>query len=228
MKIAIIGMGKMGRAVRDVALARGHAVAAELDVGQVKRESLNGAQVAIEFTEPDAAAANLVALASWNVPAVTGTTGWYARLPEVTAAVTKAGSALVYAPNFSLGVQLLRRLARETGRFLARHPGFDAQVIDVHNRLKKDSPSGTGIALRDTLRKEDPSRDYPINSIRLGEVPGTHEIVIDGGAETVTLAHVARDRSVFARGALTAAEWLVAQPRTGIFTFEQVLFGDAG
>jgi 4-hydroxy-tetrahydrodipicolinate reductase len=216
----------MGRAVRESARAGGHEVVAELDVGQVNREALGKAEVAIEFTEPGAAADNLLLLASWRMPTVCGTTGWYARLAEVTKAVEKSGSALVYAPNFSVGVLLMTHLAREAGKVLAGRPEFDAWLLDVHHRQKKDAPSGTAGALRDALRQGDPKREYPITSVRAGEMPGTHEVHLEHGPESLVLSHTARDRSVFARGALVAAEWLAARPRKGVFTFEQVIFGD--
>ncbi len=227
MRIAIIGVGKMGRTIRDLAITQQHEVTAELDVGQVTREALRGADVAIEFTEPGAAAGNLLQLAAWHMPAVCGTTGWYARLPEVKSSVEKAGSSLVYAPNFSVGVLLMTHLAREAGKAMAGKPGFDAWLLDVHHREKKDAPSGTAAALRDALRSGDPGRDYPITSVRAGQVPGTHEVHIENGPESLVLSHTARDRSVFAHGALVAAAWLAASRRRGVFTFEQVLFGDS-
>src|SRR5436190_20337205 len=112
----------MGRAVRDLALSRKHQIAAELDLGQLSQAALRGADVAIEFTQPDAAAGNLKLLAEWRVPTVCGTTGWYGKLPDVRAAVEKGKSALVYAPNFSLGVQIFLRAANELARALARRP----------------------------------------------------------------------------------------------------------
>lgn len=226
MKVAIVGMGKMGRAIREVAQARKIEVAAEIDIGQLSRDALRGADVAIEFTQPDAAADNLIKLAGWKVPCVSGTTSWYDRLPEVSAAFQKSSSALLYAPNFSLGVQMLLRVARDIGRAISRRPEFDAYVVDVHHRTKKDAPSGTGAALQRVLVKADPSREYPITSIRAGAVPGTHALHIEGPGETLSLEHVAHDRSIFAAGALTAAEWLTERPRQGVFTLDQVLFGD--
>ena len=137
----------------------------------------------------------------------------------------EAGTALIYAPNFSLGVQIFLRLAKETGRALAGRPEFDAYLLETHHRAKKDAPSGTAAALRDALRLGNPARDFPITSIRSGEIPGTHEIHLEGPGESLTFSHVARDRSVFARGALVAARWLMERSRKGVFTFEQVLFG---
>ena len=217
----------MGRAVRDLARAEGHEVVAELDIGQVSQAALKGADVAIEFTQPDAAAENLIRLAGWKVPTVCGTTGWYDRLGDIRAAVEKAGTALVYAPNFSVGVQVLLQIARATGEVLKSRPELTAHLVETHNTAKKDAPSGTAIALRDVLRVADPKREYPITSVREGDVPGTHEVHIDGPGESLTLQHVAHDRTTFARGALVAARWLTDKPRRGVFTFDQVLFGEA-
>src|SRR5262249_2212691 len=151
--------------------------------------------------------------------------GWYDHLPKVRQAVEKAGTALVYAPNFSLGVQLLLRIARGAGQALAERPEFDAYLVETHHRQKKDAPSGTAAQLRDTLRMPDRTRDYPITSVRAGQVPGTHELHVEAAGESITLTHLSRDRTIFARGALVAARWLAAEPRRGVFTFDQVLFG---
>lgn len=221
-----MGFGKMGHAVREVALAQGHEIRAEIDIGQLTRESLRSAEVAIEFTQPDAAADNLIKLAGWKVPVVCGTTGWYGRLEEVRSSVETSQSALVYAPNFSLGVQFLLRAAREIGNALAQRPEFDAYLVDIHHRAKKDAPSGTAGAMQQVLRGADHTRAYPITSIRSGEVPGTHELHVEGPGESLTFQHVARDRTIFAAGAVTAARWLVERPRQGVFTLEQVLFGE--
>ncbi len=225
MRLAVVGFGKMGHTIAALARAAGDDVVAELDLGQLSRDRLADAQVAIEFTQPDAAADNLLRLAEWKVPAVCGTTGWYQRLPEVTRAVERAGTALVYAPNFSVGVQVFRQIARAVGRALAGRGELEARLVETHHAAKKDAPSGTAAALRDDLRAGDPAREYPITSIREGEVPGTHEILIEGAAESIVLRHEARDRAIFAQGALVAARWLAAEPRTGVYTFEEVLFG---
>jgi 4-hydroxy-tetrahydrodipicolinate reductase len=227
LRIAIVGPGAMGRAVADVARAGGHRVVAEIGPGSLTRDNLDGADVAIEFTEPAAAAPNLLALAGWGVPTVCGTTGWTDRLAEVTAAVERAGTALVHAPNFATGVQLFARLARATGALLAARPEFSAYLLEVHHERKKDAPSGTARLLRDALRAADASREYPITSIRIGPVPGVHELHLETEGEGLTLSHVARDRTIYARGALLAAEWLRASERRGVFTFEEVLFGGA-
>jgi 4-hydroxy-tetrahydrodipicolinate reductase len=218
----------MGQEIAAAARARGHTITAELDRGELTRERLGGAEVAIEFTQPDAAPGNLLALAGWRVPTVCGTTGWTDRLAEVTAAVDRAGAALVHSPNFAVGIQLLLRLARAVGEFLSGRPEFDAYLLEAHHREKRDAPSGTARALRDALRAADPAREYPVTSIRAGAITGTHEVHLEAEGEGLALVHVARDRAVFARGALLAAEWLLDAPRRGVYTFEDVLFGGGG
>lgn len=215
----------MGRTVAGAARAAGHEVMAEIGRDGLTKAALADACVAFEFTEPAAAPHNLIQLAEFRVPAVCGTTGWYQHLPEVRDAVERHESALVYAPNFSLGVQILRNLAEAAGRVLSRLPEFDTYLIERHHRQKKDVPSGTAKVLRDALAAADPDHALSVTSIRAGAIPGTHEIHIDGPGEAVTIAHTARDRSIFARGALVAAEWITARRRRGVFTFEQVLSG---
>ena len=224
MRIAIVGFGRMGRAVQSVATARGHDVALTIGRGELETSSLSGVDVAIEFTAPDAAADNLIRLAHSKVPTVSGTTGWFARLDEVRAAFERENIGLVYAPNFSLGVQLLLRVAREMGRLAAARPEFEAWIVETHHSRKRDAPSGTAKALQNALRAEDHDRPYPVTSIRAGDVPGTHSLTFDAPGESLELTHTARERSVFATGAVVAAEWLTEHPISGVRDFASVVF----
>lgn len=226
MRLIIVGPGRMGRAVATAAAERGHTVTGEIGAGGLAADAVKGADVAIEFTEPGAAAGNLLQLARLGVPTVCGTTGWDARLPEVDAAFRRAGVGLVHAPNFSLGVQLLLRAAAELARLAADRPEFDAWIVETHHRHKQDAPSGTARTLQEAVRAADPSRTWPVTSIRAGEVPGTHELHLDAAGEGLTLAHTARDRSIFARGAVVAAEWLVAHPAPGAHAFGASVLGE--
>lgn len=225
MRIALVGPGRMGMAVKDAARAGGHDIVAEIDVGALSAPAVRGADVAIEFTTPDAAADNLIQLAAFGMPSVCGTTGWYERLPEVDTAFQRAGVGLVYAPNFSIGVQVLSHVAHRLAELLRDRPEFDAYILERHHEHKQDAPSGTARALREVLRGADATRDYPITSVRAGEIPGTHEIHVDAQGEAIMLTHTARDRTIFARGAIVAAEWLVATPRRGTYRFDESLFG---
>jgi len=231
MRIALIGHGKMNRAITELALSRGHVITTVITSAEnrngngITRERLAGADVAIEFTRPDQAPANLLALAALGIPTITGTTGWLIRLPEISRTVAAHHTALLHSPNFSIGVQLFLRSARDLAQRFAGQADFGAFVVETHHAAKLDAPSGTAIRLQATLRDGDPARDYPVTSVRGGHVPGTHEVVYDAPFETIRLEHIARGRQVFAAGALAAAEWI--QGREGVFTFDQMLFGEA-
>jgi 4-hydroxy-tetrahydrodipicolinate reductase len=220
----------MNRAIAELAASRGHAVQVVLTGAEnrgaraITSDRLAGADVAIEFTRPDEAAGNLLALAALGMPTITGTTGWLDRLPEVTRAVRTHRTALLHSPNFSIGVQLFLRGARQLARILAGQSGFEGFITETHHAAKLDAPSGTAVQLRVALREGDGGREFPITSVRGGHAPGTHEVVYDAPFETIRLEHVARGRQVFALGALAAAEWL--KGREGVFTFDQMLFGE--
>jgi 4-hydroxy-tetrahydrodipicolinate reductase len=229
-RIALIGDGKMSRAIRLLAAERGVEVTSVLgSAGNpggagISRQALGGADVAVEFTEPAAAPANIRACLRAGVPVVVGTTGWHGELPAIAEEVRASGGALLWASNFSVGVNLFFRIAGEAGRIVARAEGFDAHIVETHHAAKKDAPSGTALAVERELRAG-LGRPVPITSIRTGHVPGTHEIVLDAPFEQIVIAHAARDRRVFADGALLAARWLVAAPRQGVFTMSDVLGG---
>jgi 4-hydroxy-tetrahydrodipicolinate reductase len=242
MRIALVGYGRMGRAVEAAAAARGHEVVARIDLednpggrGLVPGR-LNGAEVAIEFTVPAAAPVNVQALAGCGVSVVCGTTGWYEQLEDVRLAVTGAGTGLVYAPNFSLGVQALFRLARLAGQLCDRVEEYDAHIVEMHHRHKLDRPSGTARSLANILvdaigRKKrwelgppegpaDPSV-LEVTSVRAGEIPGVHAVALEGPDDRIEIRHEARGRAGFARGAVAAAEWI--RGRKGVFTLDEML-----
>ena len=219
--LALIGMGRMGRALAELAPDRGFTVVARVDHdGAVTRASLNGAAVAIEFSVPAAAAANVVACVAAGCPVVVGTTGWYDDLPRVCAEVERAGGAMLHAPNFSLGVAIFDRVVAEAARLFGRATPFDGHLVETHHRAKVDAPSGTAVALARTAEAAS-GRPMPVTSIRVGSVPGTHEVVFDAPFEQVRLVHEARDRRVFAEGALAAARSIIG--RRGVFTMQDVL-----
>ncbi len=225
-RIAIIGDGKMGQALAALAPERGCEVVALIsekdNIGGagITRDTLKNAHVAIEFTQPDAALRNIRACIAAGVPVVAGTTGWYDELPALTREVEQMNGALLWSANFSVGVNVMMQLARRAGELLASSDAFDAHMIETHHSAKKDAPSGTAkvvaAALQETLRRE-----IPITSIRTGSVPGTHELIFDGQFEQIVLTHVARDRRVFAEGALRAARWLAG--KKGVFTMADIL-----
>ena len=232
MRLAIVGNGKMGRAVAELADEHGHVVhaiigrAENADGAALTRERLAGVDAAIEFTRPDAVVGNLERLIEAGIPTVTGTTGWSAELPRIARLVESKRGALLHGANFSVGVHLFLRAARDLAARFAGRPEFDSFILEEHHATKKDAPSGTAAALRDRLREADPGRGFPITSVRAGSIPGTHVVTYDGPHETVALSHVARTRRGFAAGALAAAEWLPGHP--GVHDFEEMLFGGPG
>ena len=230
MRIVIVGDGKMGRAVAALAETRGHTLHALIGGTEnaggraLTAERLAGAEVAVEFTRPEAVVANLERLIAAGIPTVTGTTGWRDQLAHVGALVERRGGALLHAANFSLGVHLFLRAAHDLARRFAGRPGFDAFILEEHHAAKLDAPSGTARELQIRLASADPARNFPIISVRAGATPGTHQVAYDGPYERVTLGHEARSREGFAAGALAAAEWLPG--RTGVYTVEDMLFGE--
>jgi 4-hydroxy-tetrahydrodipicolinate reductase len=232
MRIVIVGHGKMGRAVAAMAEVKGHVIHAVVGGAEnaggraLTAERLAGADVAVEFTRPDAAVANLERLVEAGIPTVTGTTGWYEELGRITALVEGRGGALLHAANFSLGVHLFLRAAHDlAGRFAGRAE-FDAFILEEHHAAKRDAPSGTARELQARARTADPARPFPITSVRAGATPGTHVLAYDGPYERVALEHEARSRDAFAAGALAAAEWLPGH--RGVHTVEDMLFGETG
>jgi 4-hydroxy-tetrahydrodipicolinate reductase len=237
MRVALLGYGKMGHEVEASCRAKGHEVVAVVDDhAGATRGSLGDAEVAIDFTTPDAALPNILKVSGLGLDLVVGTTGWYNRLDEAKAAVEKAGTGLVWAANFSLGVQLFLRLAREAGHLVDALDEYDVAAHEVHHRHKVDHPSGTAVRLAETLvesvgRKKrwaaGPPEGAPdpqtlwVSSARVGEVPGTHLVSLEGPDDSIELKHTARGRSGFARGAVAAASWI--RGRKGFFGIEDML-----
>lgn len=228
-RLAIIGYGRMGRTIEQLAPERGFEVVSRIapsggDARAVSRETLRGADVAVEFSTPGTAVANIRAALTAGCPVVVGTTGWYEHRSEIDRACADAKGALLIAPNFSVGIAAFGEIVKAASRALAAAPGFDAHLVETHHTAKKDAPSGTATSL-ERLAAAEWGRDIPITSVRVGSVPGTHEFVFDAPFEQIRIEHVARDRRVFADGALLAAKWLVAQRRQGVFGMQDVLRG---
>lgn len=226
-RLAIIGMGKMGRAIEQLAPERGFTIASRIDphggdAPSVSKASLADAEVAVEFTTPSAAAQNIAAALEAKCAVVVGTTGWYEKRADVEKLVGKHGGALLIAPNFSIGVAVFAQVVRAAAAAFRKAPGFDAHMVETHHAAKKDAPSGTAANL-EKIAAAELGRSIPITSVRVGSVPGTHELIFDGAFEQIRLEHVARDRRVFADGALLAARWIIG--KQGVFTMEDVLRG---
>lgn len=224
--LAIIGDGKMGQAIRQLAVDRGWRVSAIVGEREsaegvgISRQSLGEPDVAVEFTQPSAAVANVTGCLRASVPVVVGTTGWYESLPELTRVAHETGTPLLWSPNFSLGVNVMIEVSRYAASLMHNLDEFDAHIIETHHTKKKDAPSGTAIAIGKAA-SDALERPIPTTSIRTGSVPGTHEVVFDGAFEQLSIRHEARDRRVFAEGALRAADWLVG--KRGVFTMRDVL-----
>lgn len=230
-RIALIGEGRMGRMLAELAPELDCEVVAQIGRAQaakgVTRTAFGAAAVAIEFTRPDAAASLVRACADAGVPVVSGTTGWDAERGAVEAHVRASAGALLWAPNFSLGAHLFGKLVTEAARLYLHEASavsavFGAEIVETHHTKKLDAPSGTARSLAAAAERGG-GRPVPISSVRIGEVVGTHELVLDAPFEQVRLVHEARDRRVFAAGALRAAQWLAG--RRGVFTLDD-FFGD--
>ena len=229
MKLAFVGYGKMGRMMDALAAGYGFEVVLRLDEfnnadgAGMTRENFAGVDAAIEFTAPEAAIGNIEALAGLGVNTVVGTTGWNRHLDRARTAVEKAGTALVYASNFSVGVNVFERVAAETARLMASQQDYEAWAWEIHHSAKKDAPSGTLLTLVEAMRQAGFDRKIDQAASRAGAHPGTHEIGFDSAADTITLRHTARSREGFARGALHAARWIAG--RKGFYECREVLFG---
>jgi len=237
MKIALVGYGRMGRAVDEVAGAAGHDVVARLGPQDpIHVETLRDAEVALEFTNPHSAVANVQRVSAAGADLVVGTTGWLEGLEDVTAIVREAGIGMVYAPNFALGVHLFFQIARAVGKLLVAYSDYDVYVREEHHRHKADHPSGTGRHLAEQLVEllpgkhgwaPGPSDGLPdpetlwVTSVRSGEIPGNHVIGLEGPDDRLEIRHEARGREGFARGALQAAEWV--RGRVGVFTLDDMI-----
>ena len=222
--IAVIGAGKMGRLIGQMVQERGWHLTAMLGSERnqggegITRRALGDPDVAIEFTEPGSAVSNIMACIHEGIPVVVGTTGWYASLPVISEAAIEEGASLLWAPNFSVGVNLFVELAREAARIMT-NSGFSAALVETHHSAKKDAPSGTAISITSAMKAF--GKEIPVTSVRTGSVPGTHEVIFDAQFEQIVMQHEARDRRVFADGSLRAAEWL--RGKQGVFTMRDVL-----
>jgi 4-hydroxy-tetrahydrodipicolinate reductase len=220
-KLAIVGYGKMGKLIEQLAPEYGFTVHARIDLNDDLGKAA-GADVAVEFTLPSAVIGNVKALSAMNIPVVTGTTGWMDQMDLVRTIVEQHHTALVWSPNFSIGVNVFFRVVREAARLLELEPQYGAWAWEIHHHTKKDAPSGTLLRLVEEMEAAGYSRPVDTSANRAGAHPGTHEIGFDSAADTITLRHTARSREGFARGALKAAQWLPG--KHGIFKFEDVLF----
>ncbi len=225
--LAIVGYGKMGRMIEQMAPDYGFEVRAKFDSRNndrgegLNRESLHGVEVAVEFSSPASAPDNLRRLAAMGVNTVAGTTGWTEQLPAIREAVQASGTGLVWGPNFSVGVNIFVQVVAHAAALLSKQAEYEAWGWEIHHSAKKDSPSGTLRKLAEQIRSAGYARTLTLSANRAGSHPGTHEIGFDSAGDTITLRHTARSREGFARGALQAARWVMG--KKGVSEFREIL-----
>ena len=234
LNLAILGYGKMGRTIAQLAPQRGCEVRLVMDIdanvgsaGDLPRsigvtpENFKGIDVCIEFTEPKAVVENIRRVAGVGCNLVVGTTGWLDRLDEVRKIVDSSGIGLVYAANFSIGVNLFYQVARAAAEAFTRFPIYSPYITEAHHQFKKDAPSGTALEIKRQVQPAFKDREIPVSSTRAGYIPGVHELGFDSEADTVIVRHTARSRQGFAEGALYAARWVAG--KKGLFNFADIL-----
>lgn len=242
MKIALLGFGKMGQIIEQMALQRGHEVVLKISIDNpfdLTKENLKKADVAIDFSTPDAVLKNIDACFDAGVPVVVGTTGWYGKLQEVKNECDKSNSTILYGSNFSIGVNLFFKVNSFLSKLMNDYPAYDVQLEETHHTQKLDAPSGTAITLAEGVienlaRKDEwmnevigtPVEVFPkpnqllIESSRVNNIPGTHSIVYSSEVDDIEIKHTAHNRNGFALGAVVAAEWL--QNRNGFFNVADI------
>jgi 4-hydroxy-tetrahydrodipicolinate reductase len=220
MRLLIVGYGKMGRMVEELAVAEGVEIVGRVDQG---RDEWADADVAVDFSTADALLSNFTHYTKRRLPAVIGTTGWNAHFDRLREEAARAGIGIVASGNFSIGVNVFANVVAEATRLMIAQPQYGAWIHEIHHSAKRDAPSGTALLLRDAMVAAGFNRSIDISSARAGMIPGTHTVGFDSASDTIELIHRARDRRGFASGAMLAARWI--QGRTGWFTMQDVLKG---
>lgn len=234
MRVAIIGYGKMGKAIEPILVSRGHQVVVKINSqNPLNVEMLDGIDVAIEISRPDLALSHIQMCLDAKVPVVVGTTGWYDQFENIKERVNKENLSLLYATNFSIGVHLVFALNEQLAKWMKNFPQYEPSIEEIHHTAKLDAPSGTGITMAEGIlkhisrkkswvnRPSEQPEELALTSIREENVPGTHSISYVSDVDTIELKHTAHNRSGFALGAVEAAEWLVGHP--GIHSMQEFL-----
>lgn len=236
MKIALIGYGKMGKTIEQIAVSRGHEIVSIVDINnpeEIHSDNFKSADVAIEFTIPASAFNNYINCFAAGVPVVSGTTGWLDRIDEIKEKCEKEGKTFFYASNFSIGVNIFFALNKYLAKIMNNFPAYDVKMTETHHIHKLDAPSGTAITLAEgiienmdrkdrwTLETAEQPTDLPIHAIREGEVPGIHEITYESDVDYITIKHDAKSRAGFALGAVVAAEFTAG--KKGFLGMEDML-----
>lgn len=236
MKIALIGYGKMGKTIEEIALTKGHEIVLKIDVNnahEFNQDQLKKADVAIEFTGPHSAFENISKCIQWGVPVVSGSTGWLEKWDQISTLCNEHQGCLVYSSNYSIGVNLFFELNKQLASLMEPYQDYDVSMTELHHTEKKDAPSGTAISLAEQIlekigRKNKwvnaasaTSTDLIIHSERIDPAPGTHTVSYESAIDRIDIIHTAHTRKGFASGAVLAAEF--ANKKKGIFTMKQVL-----
>lgn len=231
MKIALVGYGKMGKIIDEIATSRGHQICARLKQSPTK-ETLNSADVVIEFSQPEVAFENIKTALELGIPVVSGTTGWLEKKTEAEKLALDNNSAFLYGSNFSLGVNLFFALNEKLAQLMSGVDSYKVQLEEIHHTEKKDAPSGTAISLAEGIIKNHPlyeswkleqtkGGELGIFALRENDVPGTHSVRYQSDVDEIEIKHTAYSRSGFALGAVVAAEWI--QNKKGVFSMKNVL-----
>lgn len=242
MKVALLGYGKMGQIIERFALERGHEVVLKINadnLDDLNKANLSKADVAIDFSAPDAAISNIYACFEANLPIVVGTTGWYGQLQEVKNKCLSSNNTLLYGSNFSIGVNIFFHVNKVLAKLMSNFPAYDVQVEEIHHTQKLDSPSGTAMTIAEGIIEELDGKTEWVNELvgspfedvikkeqvlieshRIENVPGTHTVVYSSEVDDIELKHTAHSRAGFALGAIVAAEWL--QNKQGFYNIADI------
>lgn len=230
MKLALLGFGKMGKTIEKLALAKGHTVVYK-SMSNASEGILTEADVAIEFSNPESAVANITKCFDQNIPVVCGTTGWLSNYDEVVKLCKKRNGSFIYASNFSVGVNLFFKLNSELAKLMQPWEAYDVSIEEIHHTEKKDAPSGTAITIAEGILPFRNKTDWKLDEVsekviqidakRIDDVKGTHTVSYTSAIDTIKITHEAHSREGFAKGAILAAEWL--QHKKGVFTMKDVL-----
>ena len=236
MKIALIGYGKMGKAIEEIAVSKGHEIVLKIDLSNTSdftKENIQKANVAIEFTGPETAFENISKCIQWGVPVISGSTGWLDHFEKAKKLCEEKKGCLIYASNFSIGVNLFFEINKQVAALMEPYAHYDVSMTETHHTEKKDAPSGTAISLAEQIlaqigRKNkwvneasNEASDLVIRSERIDPAPGTHSVTYDSPIDSIEITHTAHTRKGFASGAVLAAEF--ANQKIGTFTMKDVL-----
>ncbi len=229
IKAGLLGYGKMGRLIEQMAPDYDMRITEIFDENRLPEKVRNSSaikesvDVFIDFSIPEAVIPNIKFSADLGKPVVVGTTGWFDTLNEAVEICKKSETGLVYAPNFSLGVNLFYRISDYAASVFANFSEYDVFLEESHHKFKKDAPSGTALQLKKNIEKSYSASEIPVTCVRAGYIPGTHHISFDSRVDTVKLSHTARSREGFALGAILAAKWIAG--KKGVFAFSDIIDG---